>query len=97
MSLDNERNILNSINDNSVQKQDTVLTTNKENIEINSENNQDQFQETELTTNKMIELISKMKESDKRMNTFVHLSRQRETFPDLAVYLWYSPGVITIM
>jgi len=44
---------------------------------------------------KIIEWVSNLKNPDLRINSLVELSKQRDSFSDLAIYLWYSPGIIS--
>lgn len=46
---------------------------------------------------KIIEWISQLKDSNLRMKALVSLSAKRESFADLAIYLWYTPGVIAAL
>lgn len=45
--------------------------------------------------NKITEWIENLTDSEKRVNALVELSKKRDSFSELAVYLWYSPGVIS--
>jgi hypothetical protein len=46
---------------------------------------------------KIIEWVYQLKEPNMRVNSLIQLSKKREGFPDLAIYLWYTPGVISIL
>jgi len=46
---------------------------------------------------KIIEWVYELKDVNKRVNSLIQLSKKREGFPDLAVYLWYTPGVISLL
>ena len=46
---------------------------------------------------KIIEWVSNLKNPESRVNSLVELSKQRDSFSDLAIYLWYSPGVISAL
>ena len=46
---------------------------------------------------KIVEWVSNLKNPDLRVNSLVELSKQRDSFSDLAIYLWYSPGVISAL
>lgn len=46
---------------------------------------------------KIIEWIGQLKDINLRMKALVSLSQKRETFTDLAIYLWYTPGVIAAL
>ena len=46
---------------------------------------------------KIIEWVYQLKEINMRVNSLIQLSKKREGFPDLAIYLWYTPGVISIL
>jgi CCR4-NOT transcription complex subunit 9 len=62
-------------------KNDKNESSNKENI-IKEE------------TNKIIEWVILLKDMNQRENALVELSKKRESFPDLAIYLWYSAGTV---
>lgn len=46
---------------------------------------------------KIIEWVYLLKDTNMRVNSLIQLSKKREGFPDLAIYLWYTPGVISIL
>lgn len=43
---------------------------------------------------KIIEWLEQIKDPETRENALSELSKKRESFPDLAIYLWYSTGVV---
>lgn len=43
---------------------------------------------------KIIEWVNQIKDESTREQALAELSRKRETFADLALYIWYSPGVV---
>jgi len=45
----------------------------------------------------VIEWLHHLKSTSTRENALVELSKKRETFSDLAIYIWYTPGVITVL
>jgi len=45
-------------------------------------------------SNKIIEWVIQIKDPNLRENALVELSKKRESFPDLAIYLWYSAGTV---
>ena len=47
--------------------------------------------------NYIIQLVNVLKDEGKRANALFELSKKRETFSELAVFLWYSPGIMTIL
>jgi hypothetical protein len=47
--------------------------------------------------NKILEWVSQLKDPNQRVNSLIQLSKKREAFADLAVYLWYTPGVICVL
>jgi len=63
-------------------------------ISNNSQNNTTNKSE-EIT--KIVEWVSNLKNPESRVNSLVELSKQRDSFSDLAIYLWYSPGVISAL
>ena len=46
---------------------------------------------------KIVEWVSNLKNPESRVNSLVELSKQRDSFSDLAIYLWYSTGVISAL
>ncbi len=56
---------------------------------------------TELTggddLTQIVEWVYQLKDQKTRVNSMLQLSKKREGFPDLAIYLWYTPGVISIL
>jgi hypothetical protein len=46
---------------------------------------------------KIIEWVYQLRDPNQRVNSLIQLSRKREAFADLAIYLWYSPGVISAL
>ena len=44
--------------------------------------------------NKIIEWLTQIKDPSKKEMVLNELSKKRETFPDLAIYLWYSTGTV---
>lgn len=47
--------------------------------------------------NTITEWINNLTDSEKRVNALLELSKKRDSFSELAVYLWYSPGVISAL
>jgi CCR4-NOT transcription complex subunit 9 len=45
--------------------------------------------------NKIIEWVNQIKDETSREQALAELSRKRESFQDLALYIWYSPGVVS--
>ena len=46
---------------------------------------------------KIVDWVSNLKNPETRVNSLIELSKQRDSFSDLAIYLWYSPGVISAL
>jgi hypothetical protein len=46
---------------------------------------------------KIVELVEIIKDQNCRESALAELSKKRETFPDLAIYIWYSTGVVTCL
>lgn len=46
---------------------------------------------------KIVDWVHQLKDSNLRVNALIELSRKREAFTDLAIYLWYTPGVISAL
>jgi CCR4-NOT transcription complex subunit 9 len=44
---------------------------------------------------KIIEWVKQIKDEITREQALAELSRKRESFQDLALYIWYSPGVVS--
>ena len=77
-------------------------------MDENVENTSELFLLQELTGNigktsdfdevsNISELIEKIKDENCRESALAELSKKREIFPDLAKYMWYSPGIITCL
>ena len=45
-------------------------------------------------TNRIIEWVIQLKDMIQRENALIELSKKRESFTDLAIYLWYSAGTV---
>lgn len=71
------------------------MTDNNEIINLTQTNNDEKVEVDEKA--KIIEWIGQLKDSNLRMKALVSLSQKRETFTDLAIYLWYTPGVIAAL
>jgi len=54
-------------------------------------------QEKETEIKQIIELIEQLKNESKREKALEELPRKRESFTDLALYLWYSTGTVAIL
>jgi len=63
----------------------------EENSQINTSINKSE------DINKIIEWVSNLKSPELRVNALVELSKQRDSFSDLAIYLWFSPGIISAL
>jgi hypothetical protein len=46
---------------------------------------------------KIIEWVNGLKDDKIRGDSLVQLSKKREAFPDLAIFLWYTPGIISVL
>jgi hypothetical protein len=76
------------------------LAKEKENIlskEILSTEDPTETISTSEDLSKIIEWVYELKDVNMRVNSLIQLSKKREGFPDLAIYLWYTPGVISIL
>ncbi len=56
--------------------------------EMNMSSNQEEV-------NKIIQWVNQIKDEATREQALAELSRKRESFQDLALYIWYSPGVVS--
>ena len=54
-------------------------------------------QEKDAEIKQIIELIEQLKNESKREKALEELPRKRESFTDLALYLWYSTGTVAIL
>ena len=43
---------------------------------------------------RIVDWILQLKDLTKKENALAELSKKRESFPDLAVFLWFSPGTV---
>jgi hypothetical protein len=62
----------------------------------------DETKETSTITNseeisKIIEWIHGISEEATKEACLAELSRKRESFSDLAIYIWYSPGIVSCL
>lgn len=46
---------------------------------------------------KIIEWIQQLKDPKTRESSLCELSKMREEFSNLAIYLWYSPGIVATL
>lgn len=60
----------------------------EENKEVSSSTSQEDV-------SKIIEWVNQIKEENTREHALAELSKKRETFPDLALYIWYSTGAVS--
>ena len=72
----------------------------KERLEVNtsdlSDGNSREARES-VDISKIIEWVNGLKEATTRGNCLMQLSKKREAFPDLAVFLWFTPGIISVL
>jgi hypothetical protein len=45
----------------------------------------------------IIEWVSQIKDEKKREQALAELSKKRESFAELALYIWYSPGTVSCL
>ena len=67
--------------------------TEQENLPTEDSLNEQPFDDI----NKIIECVSQLKDVNTRTNSLIQLSKKREAYSDLAIYLWYSPGIISVL
>jgi CCR4-NOT transcription complex subunit 9 len=46
---------------------------------------------------KVVQLINSLRDADRREETLNELSKKKDEFSDLALYLWYSVGTVSIL
>jgi len=46
---------------------------------------------------KIIEWVHGIREEATKESCLAELSRKRESFSDLAIYIWYSPGIVSCL
>jgi hypothetical protein len=46
---------------------------------------------------KIITWVLQLKDPKLRESSLLELSKMREVFSDLAIYLWYSPGIVATL
>ena len=54
-------------------------------------------QEKEAEIKKIIDLVDQLKDESTRVKALEELSQRRESFTDLALYIWYSTGTVVIL
>ncbi len=71
------------------------------NDEMNKDTSIDDGKETTQTSLEDITLIiqwvNEIKYDNLRDNALSELSKKRETFSDLAIYIWHSPGTVSVL
>lgn len=67
------------------------------NLEMTECNSSRDSRESVVDTNKIIEWISGLKDVSMRKECLAQLSKKREAFDDLALYLWYTPGIVSVL
>ena len=67
--------------------------TEQENLTTEDSINEQPFDDI----NKIIEWVGQLKDVNTRTNSLIQLSKKREAYSDLAIYLWYSPGIISVL
>jgi hypothetical protein len=45
----------------------------------------------------IVEWVNQLKDANTRVNALIQLSKKREAYPDLALFLWYAPGIISVL
>jgi CCR4-NOT transcription complex subunit 9 len=45
----------------------------------------------------IINWVNDLKNETTRETALVELSKKRDTFSDMALYIWYSPGIVTCL
>lgn len=65
-------------------------TSQEENKEIKSQCNKDDLF-------KIIDWINALRDESKREDALAELSKKRESFSDLAIYIWYSSGIVSCL
>lgn len=79
-----------------LEEKDNNINSQTDEISANVNNQPSQPNKTEEIS-KIVEWVSNLKNPESRVNSLVELSKQRDSFSDLAIYLWYSPGVISAL
>lgn len=64
---------------------------------LNTSMSTDYSDSNEKEFEKIIEYIANLKYPEKREEALQELSKKRESFPKLAVYLWHSVGTLAIL
>jgi CCR4-NOT transcription complex subunit 9 len=70
------------------------MSLEQDNLNVAEEVNIDQPVED---ISKIIEWVNQLKDTNTRTNALIQLSKKREAYSDLAIYLWYSPGIISVL
>ena len=67
---------------------------NNSSFQINDSKSQ-KLKTPDLEIQKIIDLIKEIKNETKREHALNELSKKRESFKDLALYIWYSTGTVS--
>jgi CCR4-NOT transcription complex subunit 9 len=59
------------------------------------ENNDEPTTNTQEDITMIIQWVNDIKDESKRESALAELSKKRENFADLALYLWYSTGTVS--
>lgn len=70
----------------------------EENREIGSEEDSNRLADSSPSNElSIIKYMNQIKDPSKREKALAELCKKRELFSDLAIYIWYSPGVVTAL
>jgi CCR4-NOT transcription complex subunit 9 len=69
--------------------------------EMNKDNSIDEIKNNNTTSQEdistIIQWVNDIKNENLRENALSELSKKRETFADLAIYIWYSSSTVSVL
>ncbi len=68
-------------------------STESEEMSVKTSSNKSSSEEIQ----KNITWVLQLKDPKLRETALLELSKMREVFSELAIYLWYSPGIVTLL
>ena len=69
----------------------------KEKYMLNSQESTKPKTQSKEEINEIMKWLSQVKDSSTREDALLELSKKRESFADLAIYIWYYPGIIATL
>lgn len=74
-----------------------MQNTNNKNLEVDDVLVKSGNKSNPEEISKIIAWVIQLKDTKLREASLLELSKMREVFSDLAIYLWYSPGIVATL